>query len=398
MHVDAHPMPNGRPTAVSSDVSDVALAASFGGYMTMPSKRVSIFDVARAAGVSHQTVSRVINHSPNVSVATRAKVQATIDELGYRPSSAARALATQRTRTIALIAAGMSYHGPLSTISTIESMARKHGLYVSIAMMNDHEYTQEAFEEVANSCLDQGVEAFVFVAPTEPMVEAALSARLKAPRIVLTASHGSSDIDIEAIVAKDPTIACLGIDQWSALRDVAEHLAGLGHRRALYLSGPHDWRDAVTRRAAWEAESAARGIESRTIAVDDWSAQSAYECFERYLATLDDPKSQLPTAIVTANDLHAIGVRRSLGEHGFDVPGDVSLVGYDDMSGADNLMPPLTTIHPDFAALGVAAMDVLFSLLGTPADKVDLPKLHGVASIAAELVVRDSTGKAPVRG
>ncbi|PJM73968.1 LacI family transcriptional regulator [Bifidobacterium primatium] len=367
----------------------------------MSSKRVSIFEVARAAGVSHQTVSRVINHSPNVSPTTRAKVQATIDELGYRPSGAARALATQRTRTIALIAGGMSYHGPLSTISSIEAMARKHGLYVSISIMNDHEYTQKAFEEVANACLDQGVEAFVFVAPTEPMVEAALSARLKVPRVILTSSHGSSDVDIEEIIAKDPTTVCLGVDQWSAIRSIVDHLAEQGHRRAIYFAGPQDWRDAATRRLAWEKESAAAGIESRTLEVGDWSAQSAYDLFERYLAGLDDPKTQLPTAIVAANDLQATGIRRSLYEHGFYVPKDVSLVGFDDMPGVDNAIPPLTTIRPDFSALGVAAMRTLFSLLGTKgettaAPKLDLPRHHGVATIVAPLIVRKSTA-APTR-
>ncbi|MBT1166962.1 LacI family DNA-binding transcriptional regulator [Bifidobacterium simiarum] len=391
----------------------------------MTGKRVSIFEVAKAAGVSHQTVSRVINHSPNVSPATRAKVQAAIDELGYRPSGAARALATNRTRTIALIAGGMSYFGPLSTISSIEDMARKHGLYVSIAIMNDHEYTQEAFEQVANACLDQGVEAFVFVAPTDPMVEAALKARLRVPRVILTSSHGA--VDVEPYTAKDPTIAVLGIDQWSAMRDIVRHLSSLGHRRALYLAGPSEWRDAETRRIAWLEESAKAGLDTQVIDLTDWGSSLAYDTFNAYLDSLDDPKRDLPTAIVAANDLQAMGVNRALFEHGIRVPQDVSLIGFDDMPAVCNSIPPMTTIHPDFSGLGVAAMTALFAQLGAdgriPATSAvkgsgaggngvagadgangadgagspsldELPVIHGVKVSRARMVVRDSTAEA----
>lgn len=360
----------------------------------MAGKRVSIFEVAKAAGVSHQTVSRVINHSPNVSPATRAKVQAAIDRMGYRPSSAARALATQRTKTIALIAGGVSYFGPLATISSIEGMARKHDLYVSISILNDHEYTQEAFEQVANACLEQGVEAFVFVAPTEPMVAAALGARIKVPRVLLTSSHGETDI--ESAIAKDPGIACLGIDQWGAMRTIAKHLSSLGHTSALYLAGPGDWRDATTRRAAWKCESEAAGIKSDVIEVGSWSGEDAYQRMGAYLDALADPKADMPTAIVAANDMQALGVRRALYDRGFYVPRDVSLVGFDDMPGVDNAIPPLTTISPDFSNLGVAAMSTVFSLM-SGGDPMDLPLRHGVGVIGAPLVVRESTAAPAAR-
>ena len=361
----------------------------------MAGKRVSIFEVAKAAGVSHQTVSRVINHSPNVSPATRAKVQAAIDRMGYRPSSAARALATQRTRTIALIAGGVSYFGPLSTIASIEGMARKHDLYVSISILNDHEYTQDAFEQVANACLEQGVEAFVFVAPTEPMVQAALGARIKVPRVLLTSSHGDADID--AAIAKSHNIACLGIDQWGAMRTIAKHLSALGHTRALYLAGPFDWRDATTRRDAWAQESKAAGIDSTVINVDSWSGEDAYQRMGAYLNALADPKADLPTAIVAANDMQALGARRALYDHGFSVPHDVSLVGFDDMPGVDNALPPLTTISPDFPNLGVVAMGTVLSMMGGGENTMDLPLHHGVGVIGAPLVVRESTAAPAAR-
>ena len=117
------------------------------GKRSAGSKRPSMFEVAKLAGVSHQTVSRVINHSPDVSDATREKVQRAIDELGYRPSNSARALASHRSRTIGLIAGGQHFYGPISTISAIETMARQHGLFVTVSMVHEALCTQAEFDD-----------------------------------------------------------------------------------------------------------------------------------------------------------------------------------------------------------------------------------------------------------
>ena len=114
-------------------------------------KRPSMFEVAKLAGVSHQTVSRVINHSPDVSDATRERVQKAIDELGYRPSNSARALASRRSRTIGLIAGGQRFYGPISAISAIESMARSHGLFMSVSMVHEALCTQGDFDDLCRT-------------------------------------------------------------------------------------------------------------------------------------------------------------------------------------------------------------------------------------------------------
>lgn len=130
-------------------------------------KRPSIFEVAKLAGVSHQTVSRVINDSPNVSPATREKVELAIAELGYRPSNSARSLASNRTRTIGMIAGGQRFYGPVTALSSIEATARAHTMFVSVAMVHEAECTQLEFDDLCGMFMQQGVDAFIFLTPTE---------------------------------------------------------------------------------------------------------------------------------------------------------------------------------------------------------------------------------------
>lgn len=411
----------------------------------MPAKRVSIFQVAQAAGVSHQTVSRVINDSPKVSANTRAKVLKVIDELGYRPSGAARALATRKSKTIALIAGGISYYGPLSTIASVESTARKHGLHVSISIMNEAEYTERDFTQVAHSSIDHGADAFVFVASTDAMLQAALQVKVDVPRVILTSAKGG--VELGPWLEQTNNIAVLGIDQHNAIEQIVAHLSEQGHKRLLYMSGPQEWRDAATRKSAWldaVRASLATGnpLQTQIIDVDDWSAQSAYDAMNLYIQTwktscaryqaheggagirhdaasggvsgADDGRDSAgtllksnphvefglehidsvlwPTAIVAANDLQAFGIRRALYEHGIRVPEDVSLVGFDDMPVADNAIPPLTTIRPNFSKLGVEAMAALLRMLGEQDEaSAGVAGAAGVAGVATDTIAEART-------
>lgn len=366
--------------------------------------RVSMLDVARRAGVSHQTVSRVINNSPNVSPATRERVTAIIKELNYRPSNAARALVTQHSRTIGLIAGGVNYFGPISTIASIEATARNHGLALSVAIVNEREYTQKVFEEVAGGFLDQGVDGFIFVAPTDAMLRAALTARFSQPRIVLTSAYGSVDLEAEVAAQKDAPgtgpIRCLGVDQWAGIEQIVGHLAGLGHHDCLYLAGPQEWRDGASRLKAWEELSQSAGMTARLAQLRTWDATEAYQ---QVLSMFGEGGEfgkgaiKRPTAIVAANDLQAMGVLRALGELGLSVPGDISVVGFDDMAGADNLMPPLTTVRPDFNVLGAKAMREMLFLMGSLDHEPSVSeRAHGVGLFPPVLVSRDSSGPARV--
>ncbi|MCI1636312.1 LacI family DNA-binding transcriptional regulator [Bifidobacterium sp.] len=361
-------------------------------------KRPSIFEVAKLAGVSHQTVSRVINHSPDVSVFTRTKVQSAIDKLGYRPSNSARALASHRSRTIGLIAGGVSFFGPISTIAAIESTARAHGLFLSIAMVDEARCTRKDFEDVCGTLIAQNVEAFIFITPTDIMFEAACNAKIPQPRVLVTSTHGAgvrSNSALRKLSGKNAAI--VGVDQWYAMHEVATLLHRLGHRSAWYLAGPSEWRDASTRLAAWKQSCTEFSIDSKTIVTQSWDASEAYARINHLLEDSGERGASLPTVIVTANDNQAIGVTRALHEHGIRIPTDMSLVGFDDIPAADSLYPPLTTVQPHFEQLGRTATQEVLALLGEISGPATPRMRHGIGLIPATVVQRNSLAPAPRR-
>ena len=174
-------------------------------------------------------------------------------------------------------------------------------------------------------------------------------------------------------------------------------LTEYGHKRALYFAGPLGWRGAMTRLDAWVKLTRARSISSVTVRCKTWESTEAYARMNHILDSIGNQGGKLPTVVVTANDNQAVGVARALYEHGVRIPRDVSLVGFDDMPAMDNMIPPLTTVRPDFEAVGVAAMRQVLHLLGE-GDEVALPaSAHGVGLLPAEVVKRSSLGPAANR-
>ena len=361
-------------------------------------KRPSMFEVAKLAGVSHQTVSRVINNSPDVSDATRARVKAAIRELGYRPSNSARALASSRSRTIGLIAGGLKFFGPISAISSIESIARGHGLFMSVMMVHEALCTQAEFDDLIDTFNEQNVDAFIFLTPTDVMLDVACRTRVSQPRVIVTSTHGRMSMrEARSLIPADDLAhtSFVGIDQWGAMADVMRLVKSTGHRRVLYLAGPREWRDAATRLTAWETLSAAESIHTQVMRCDTWESGEAYAKMNRLIDTAGMTGAKLPTVVVAANDAQAVGVARALHEHGLRIPQDMSLVGFDDMTGMDNLFPPLTTVRPDFEGLGTAAMREVLRLLGE-GQEPSLPNTqHGVGLVPATVCDRTSLGPVP---
>ncbi|UFU02576.1 LacI family DNA-binding transcriptional regulator [Ruania suaedae] len=323
-------------------------------------------DVARVAGVSHQTVSRVLNDHPNVRPQTRERVLAAIAELGYRRNSAARALVTRRSATIGIVTSGSLHFGPATTLAVLEQSARGAGYFVSVATATDP--TAEAMTAIFGSFMDQSVEGIVVIAPDERFAGAARAASAHVP-VLLLAAMGAAE--------GDPPI--LSVDQAGGARLLARHLLELGHRDLVHITGPPEWFDAISRRAAWHDELAAAGVRARPDIPGDWTAATGYAAARALVG-------DLPEAVFAANDQTALGVLHAFADAGVRVPQEVSVVGYDDVEGADHFIPPLTTVRQDFSALGREAMDVLIRAMRGEA--------VAPARVAPELRVRASTGPA----
>lgn len=326
-------------------------------------------DVARLAGVSPQTVSRVVNGSPNLRLATRLRVQEAIDQLGYRPNSAARALVRGRTGTIGLISTGSAHFGPTSIQRSIEAAARSAGLFASSVSMA--ELTRDRLDEAVDHLLRQPVEGIVIIAGQDEAVELARNRTPEVPIVVvegdLSRAHWS-----------------VGVDQLAGGRLATQHLMDLGHREIAYVAGPADWSEARARRDGWYGTLAAAGLRPLPPIHGAWSAEAGYRA-GRELARNHDV-----TAIFAASDQIAIGVLHALHEAGRRVPDDASVVGFDDLPETAYLIPRLTTVRQDFPAVGRRAVELLMvAISGAPAPPPVL--------IAPQLVVRGSTGPAPAQ-
>lgn len=330
----------------------------------------SIHDVAEAAGVSYQTVSRVLNAHPKVHPDTAARVHAAVVHLGYRPNRAARALVMKRTRTVGVLIAARPLYGPFSSFLAIEEAARERG-YTVTASPNGSEDVADIARAI-DSLLMQGVEGIIAIAPQDCARDAIR--RIGAHVPVLTLQGAPDEID------------AFPIDQRGGARLATRHLVELGHRRILHVPGPPGWAEAEERRRGYLEEMAAHGLEPLLADPGAWTAEAGYvsgrSAFRRWDAT----------AAFTANDEMAVGLLAAAVEAGLHVPDDLSVVGFDDIPSARYLAPPLTTVEQDFGEIGRRAMDALIDEIEHGAPLPPNPPLPW------RLVVRCSTAQVTNRG
>ncbi|NEB03393.1 LacI family DNA-binding transcriptional regulator [Streptomyces sp. SID13726] len=325
-----------------------------------------MMDVAREAGVSHITVSRVINDHPSVRPETRARVEAAIQKLGYRRNSVARALKSRRSSTIGVVIVGSDLFELPRILLGVETAAKQAGYWVSLASRQGESTTGDLVETLRR-LTDQSVEAIAVVADRPGVVEALSGLVLEVP--VAVVMSGS---------VPHPELSFVEVDQELGARLAVRHLLDLGHRRVAHLTGALRTFDARARVDGWRAELTAGGADGPLLE-GDFSAESGF----RLAHTLCDDEAGLPTAVFAGNDQMAMGALAAFAERGVKVPRDVSLVGFDDMKGADYLVPALTTVRQDFAQLGGNAIELLVGMLGgEPAQR---------QRITPELVVRHST-------
>ncbi|BCW08226.1 LacI family DNA-binding transcriptional regulator [Arthrobacter sp. NtRootA1] len=320
-------------------------------------------DVARVAGVSHQTVSRVLNNHPNVSTKTRERVEQAITELGYRRNTAARSLVTRRSQTIGVLGSELAQYGPSHTLLGVQQAARDAGYFVSVAGLR--EVTPETIKDAMAHFMDQGVDGIVVTVPHPGTFDVLKDITAQVP-LVAVGSVG------------DEHLSGATVDQREGARLAVQHLLELGHKHIGHLSGPADWIDAVARTEGWRDALREAGLEPAALIEGDWSAECGY------LEGLKIAAERSMTALFVANDQMALGVLRAFHEAGVRVPADISVVGFDDQPEAAYFIPPLTTVAQDFEELGERCIGLLLDRLETGATGTPV-------TVKPRLVVRATT-------
>jgi DNA-binding LacI/PurR family transcriptional regulator len=328
-------------------------------------------DVARAAGVSHQTVSRVLNDSTAVRDETRARVLAAIDMLGYRRNSAARALVTRRSKTVGVISFDTTLYGPASMLYAIEQSAREAGYFVAVA--SEKKINRVTLGIALDRLAQQSVEGLVVIAPLRETAEAL--------------AHLPRDIPVVVVEGgAAPGLPTVCVDQVDGARKVTRHLLEQGASTVWHVCGAEGWIEAEARESGWHREL----LQSKAVVPEplpgDWSPASGYAA-GRILARRDDVE-----AVFVANDQMALGLLRAFSEAGRRVPDNVLVAGFDDVPEAAYYSPPLTTIRQNFAAVGRASVELLLQQLDEQPGAQDASL---TTLVPAELIVRQSTVPRP---
>jgi DNA-binding LacI/PurR family transcriptional regulator len=330
-------------------------------------KAATIYDVAQAAGVSHQTVSRFLKGFEGIRPETRERVVHALDELGYRPNLTARSLKSGRSHRIGALTHEISQVGPSRIVEGASVAAREAGYVLDIVSLDTR--NPRAIDEALALITQHDLAGVLALAVTDDMTRAFEATSFRVPAYVAAETEGAQD---------DPR----GVLSRVGIPALVTHLAELGHRRLLHIDGPAMWSAARNRISGYESAILSQGLHSAGILHGDWSAASGYRAIAD-LAVLPDA-----TAYVAGNDQMALGAMLALKERGLRIPQDVSVVGVDDIPEAAYLDPPLTTLRNDFEGQGRAAV---FQLLA----RIEHTDLVPATMPPPLLVVRRSSGPAP---
>ena len=330
---------------------------------------VSIRDVARSAGVSYQTVSRVINDSPNVSVAARTAVLEAIERLGFRPNRAARALAGGPVQSVTVFASNTTLYGFSAALEGIEEATREVGFQMGVRVVEEGADTSRAAVEHA---IEPGSAVIVIA-----FDRAGAQALTWVPHDVPTVAM------IQAPTVLAPARPSVWLDETAAAKRATAYLLSLGHETVHHLPIP-SWPRATPRMEGWRAALEESGRVPPEPLEPGWTAQWGYEIGRQLVDNVQ------VTALLCGNDDMALGALRALQEGGREIPGDISIVGFDDIPAARYLRPALTTVRQDFKSLGMVAFARLLELSNSSR------RMPAIATPIAELIIRESTG--PPRG
>ncbi|MFH1524337.1 MAG: LacI family DNA-binding transcriptional regulator [Chloroflexota bacterium] len=337
-------------------------------------KRATIKQVARAAGVSTQTVSRVINDRPDVAPETRGRIQQVIKELNYQPSALARSLIQQRSYTLGVVTAGLKFIGPSRTLNGITNKAEELGYALLLEELP--RFDTEDIRPLLQNLLARHVDGIVWAVPevgnNRQWVEEILS-KVPAPVVFLT-------------MQPSPGISTVSFDNYAGGVMATQHLLELGRRRIGHISGPLDWWEARQRKQAWQITLANAGIKiaEAHCAEGNWSSSSGEVAFEQLLMSYPEMD-----AVFVGNDQMALSVLQIANRRGLRIPQSLAVVGFDNITESAYFWPALTTINQNHHELGCRTVQELVSQIeaGHLNEKVEPQNIL----LSCELVVRESS-------
>lgn len=332
----------------------------------MSHKPTTLNDVAALAGVSYQTVSRVLNNSGSVSEKTLKKVHQAMTELNYTPNRVAQQLAGKQTFSIGLATTELSLQAPSQIASSIKKRANYFGYQVMIAMAEDT--ALETVRSAVNELLSQRVDGLIINIPlTHEQVQ-----------VIDEISHPTPVIFMD--ISPNQQVFSTMLDANMATQLGVKHLFELGHKNIALINGPSSSISANLRYQGWITHLNHYGLTPSCVYEGDWSAASGFEITEKMLHEF--PQT---TAILVANDQMALGVLHALHKGGIQIPAEMSVIGYDDTEDSANYFPPLTTIKQDFKQLGCSSVEMLIQALS------DKSLTQKACVLSPSLVTRQTT-------
>jgi len=336
---------------------------------------VTLQDVARLAGVSTKTVSRVVNNQGEISAATRQHVQQAIEELGYHPNFLARSLVSQHSNTLGVVASGLNYFGPSSTLTGIEQRTFELGYSLLFSML-PHSDETNVFP-ILDSFVARRVDGIIWA--------------------VSEIGNNRSWIQPEALKGLPPVVfltmdpkpglSVVTVDNKSGAVQATQHLVDLGRRNIAVIAGPGVWWEARERLAGFSEVMEKTGLEvlPAQVVEGDWTATSGKRCMLQLL-------EQYPQmdAVVASNDQMALGALGIAHQSGIKIPDDIAFVGFDNMPESACFWPPLTTVEQHLFDIGAISVQMLHKLIEAGQDEqIDLPS--EVRLMGTDLITREST-------
>jgi len=339
--------------------------------------KTTIYDVAEKAGVSRQTVSRVLNDRQDVSEETRKRIKEVMDELGYHPSAVAQSLSRQKSFLFGVVTAGLRFIGPSRTLSGITSKAEELGYGLLLKELAS--FNQNNVKPLLQWFKSHQVDGIIWAAP-----------EIEDNRHWI--NNTLSEIDIPIIfltMEEQKEVTIVTTDNYSGARMATRHLLEQGRKHIAHISGPLEWWEARQRKKGWEDElkSAKFKINDKMWSQGNWSSRSGLMAFQDLLGKYPEMDG-----VFVGNDQMALSVLRSSLEIGKKIPQDISVIGFDGIADSEFYCPPLTTISQNQDELGRVAVAELASQVERKISKniVVEPKY---ITIQPELIIRQSTYK-----